>query len=140
MGVAGLILLTASGSALASGYRIPEQSVNSTARAGSYVAYTPGADATYYNPANMSWLEDRGYCEVDATWIRLSAIEYTDQRSPLYSGESEEENFLLPTFFAVSPDYNISGWAFLHRSGRSVEAVEGPLPPHLCRGVHPQGV
>jgi len=62
----GLILLTATGSALASGYRIPEQSVNSTARAGSYVAYTPGADAAYYNPANMSWLEDRAYLEADA--------------------------------------------------------------------------
>ncbi len=106
MGVAGLILLTASGSAFASGYRIPEQSVNSTARAGSYAAYTPGADASYYNPANMSWLEDRGYLEVDATWIHLSSIEYTDNRGTAYRGDSESEDFLLPTFFAVSPDYN----------------------------------
>lgn len=105
LGAAGLILLTAAGPALASGYRIPEQSVNSTARSGSYVAYTPGADASYYNPANMSWLEDRGYLEVDATWIHLSSIEYTDQIAAR-SGETEEENFLLPTFFAVSPDYN----------------------------------
>jgi long-chain fatty acid transport protein len=105
MGVAGLILLAAAGSAFASGYRIPEQSVNSTARAGGYVAYTPGADATYYNPANMSWLDDRGYLEVDATWIHLSSIEYTDV-DPLNSGESKNEDFLLPTFFAVSPDYN----------------------------------
>jgi len=105
LGAAGLILLTAAGPALASGYRIPEQSVNSTARSGSYVAYTPGADASYYNPANMAWLEDRGYLEVDATWIHLSSIEYTDQIAAR-SGDSEEENFLLPTFFAVSPDYN----------------------------------
>jgi len=105
MGAAGLILLAAAGSAFASGYRIPEQSVNSTARAGGYVAYTPGADATYYNPANMSWLEDRGYLEVDATWIHLASIQYTDL-VPARSGESETENFLLPTFFAVSPDYS----------------------------------
>ncbi len=104
--VAGMILLTASGSALASGYRIPEQSINSTARAGGYAAYTPGADATYYNPANMVWLDDRGYIEADATWIHLSPIDYNDLRSPLYSGESEEEDFLMPTLFAVSPDYN----------------------------------
>jgi long-chain fatty acid transport protein len=101
-----LILLTAAGPALASGYRIPEQSVNSTARAGSYVAYTPGADASYYNPANMSWLEDRGYLEVDATWIHLSSIDYTDNRRASWSGDAEDEDFLLPTFFAVSPDYN----------------------------------
>jgi len=105
MGVAGLILLTTAGSALASGYRIPEQSVNSTARSGGYVAYTPGADATYYNPANMSWLENRWQLEVDATWIHLSSIEYTGI-APTGSGESESEDFLLPTFFAVSPEYN----------------------------------
>jgi len=106
MGVAGLILLAATGSAFASGYRIPEQSVNSTARAGGYVAYTPGADTAYYNPANMSWLENRAYLEADATWIHLSAIKYSDNRSSLYSGDSETENFFMPTFFAVSPEYN----------------------------------
>ena len=42
---AALVTLIAAGSAYGSGYRIPEQSVNSTARAGAYVAYTPGADA-----------------------------------------------------------------------------------------------
>ncbi|ADW19042.1 membrane protein involved in aromatic hydrocarbon degradation [Desulfobulbus propionicus DSM 2032] len=102
----GLILLTATGSALASGYRIPEQSVNSTARAGSYVAYTPGADAAYYNPANMSWLEDRAYLEADATWIHLNSVAYADSRSSSLNGSSEAENFFMPTFFAVSPDYN----------------------------------
>ncbi|NCC94022.1 MAG: hypothetical protein EOM10_12190, partial [Opitutae bacterium] len=47
------------GTALASGYRIPEQSVNSTARAGGYVAHTPAADASYFNPANMDWLDSK---------------------------------------------------------------------------------
>ena len=107
LGAAGLILLlTAAGSALASGYRIPEQSVNSTARAGSYVAYTPSADAAYYNPANMSWLDNRWTLEADATWIHLSSISYTDARGAAYGGDSESENFLLPTLFAVSPEYN----------------------------------
>jgi len=105
LGAVGLLLLATAGSAFASGYRIPEQSVNSTARAGSYVAYTPGADAAYYNPANMSWLEDRWTLEADATWIHLTAIEYNDQLASR-SGETEEEDFLVPTFFAVSPDYN----------------------------------
>lgn len=105
LATAGLILLATAGPALASGYRIPEQSVNSTARAGSYVAYTPGADAAYFNPANMSWLENRWTLEADATWIHLSSIEYSDTVASL-SGDSESENFLMPTFFAVSPDYN----------------------------------
>jgi long-chain fatty acid transport protein len=105
IGAAGLMLLAATGSAFASGYRIPEQSVNSTARAGGYVAYTPGADTTYYNPANMSWLENRTHLEVDATWINLAAIQYTDS-DPAHNGESETENFFMPTFFAVSPEYN----------------------------------
>jgi long-chain fatty acid transport protein len=105
MGATGMILLAAAGSAMASGYRIPEQSVNSTARSGSYVAYTPGADSTYFNPANMSWLENRWQLEADATWIHLSSIDYTD-RVAARSGDSENEDFFMPTLFAVSPEYN----------------------------------
>ncbi|MBV5318528.1 MAG: porin [Desulfobulbaceae bacterium] len=119
IGAAGLILLATAGPAMASGYRIPEQSVNSTARAGGYVAYTPAADASYYNPANMSWLENRTHLEADATWIHLTGIEYTDNRTALYNGESESENFLVPTFFAVSPEYKN------FRAGFSVTAPAG---------------
>lgn len=115
---AGLTLLVTTGTAAASGYRIPEQSVNSTARSGSYVAYTPSADATYFNPANMSWLENRWALEADATWIHLSSIEYTDQNSAR-NGDSESEDFLVPTFFAVSPEYN------KFRFGFSVTAPAG---------------
>ena len=104
--VATLSLLIASGTAYGSGYRIPEQSVNSTARAGASVAYTPAADAAFFNPANMSWLEDRGHVETNITYIGLKSIRYTDNRSSLYNGDSEYESFYLPTLFAVSPDYN----------------------------------
>ncbi|NOX26303.1 MAG: aromatic hydrocarbon degradation protein [Deltaproteobacteria bacterium] len=104
--VISLTALLAAGSAYASGYRIPEQSVNSVARAGAYIAHTPEADAAYYNPANMSWLADRGYLETDLTYLHLTSISYRDNRSPLYNGDSSSENFLLPTFFAVSPRYN----------------------------------
>ncbi len=98
--------LVVSGTAYGAGYRIPEQSVNSVAKAGANIAYTPGADAAYFNPANMGWLEDRGYLEGNLEWINLKSITYSDNRTPLYDGKSEEENFVLPTFFAVSPDYN----------------------------------
>ena len=103
--LAGLGGLLIAATAHASAYRIPEQSVNSTARAGAYVAHTPGADASYFNPANMAWLEDRGMLEFDLTWINLPSIRYHDFRTPAYNGESESEDFLIPTVFAVSPDY-----------------------------------
>lgn len=117
--VATLGLLVVAGTAYGSGYRIPEQSVNSTARAGAYVAYTPGADAAFFNPANMSWFEDRAYFEADLTYIGLTSISYSDNRTPLYNGESETETFFVPTFFAVSPDY--SGF----RVGLSLDAPAG---------------
>lgn len=103
---AAVVTLVVSGTAYGAGYRIPEQSVNSTAKAGANVAHTPGADAAYFNPANMGWLEDRGYIEGNLEWIKLKSISYTDNRTPLYNGASEEEDFLLPTLFAVSPDYH----------------------------------
>lgn len=106
LGASGVILLAAASQAMASGYRIPEQSLNSTARSGGYVAYTPGADATYYNPANMSWLENCWTLEVGATWIHLGSIDYKDARTSYNSGSSEAEDFFLPTLFAVSPDFN----------------------------------
>ena len=93
------------GSALASGYRIPEQSIDSTAKVGANIASATKADTTDYNPANMSWIDDGWLTEVDLTWIHLASISYEDFRTPLLSGESEKENFLLPTFFLVSPEY-----------------------------------
>ncbi len=98
--------LLVGGTAYGAGYRIPEQSVNAVAKAGANIASSNTADASYFNPANMSWLEDRAIFEGAAEWIHLKEIDYQDRRSPLYNGESDSEDFVLPTFFAVSPDYN----------------------------------
>ncbi len=98
-----LVSLFAATSAFASAYRIPEQSVDSTAKAGANVASASRADAAYFNPANMSWLSDGWQTQVNLTYIRLTAISYEDSRSALFDGESEDENFLLPTGFLVSP-------------------------------------
>jgi long-chain fatty acid transport protein len=97
-------ILTA-GSAMASGYRIPEQSVDSTAKAGANIASSSRADSAYFNPANMAWMDDKYQLEFDATYIHLSAVSYDDSRTALYDGESESENFLLPTGFLVSPSF-----------------------------------
>jgi long-chain fatty acid transport protein len=105
--VVALVGLMTAGSALASGYRIPEQSVDSTAKAGANIASATGVDTSYFNPANMSWLAaNKWQVEGDLTYIHLSSITYTDNRSAAMNGESEKENFLLPTIFMVSPDYN----------------------------------
>lgn len=93
-------------SALSSGYRIPEQSLNSTALSSAYVANAYTADAAYYNPANMSWLKEGTNIEGGFSYIHLPSISYTDNRSFTLNGKSEKENFLIPNFYMVSPDYN----------------------------------
>jgi long-chain fatty acid transport protein len=104
-----VVLLTAtffSTSAIASGYRIPEQSLNSTALSSAYVANAFNADAAYYNPANMSWMGQGYSFEGGFTYIHLPSVTYTDNRSPTLNGESEGEHFIIPNFYMVSPDYN----------------------------------
>ncbi|NNK95631.1 MAG: aromatic hydrocarbon degradation protein [Desulfobacterales bacterium] len=106
LSVLAVASIFAAGSAFASGYRIPEQSIDSTAKAGANIASATNADATYFNPANMSWIDEGWLTELDLTYIRLASISYDDVRSPFFSGSTEDENFLLPTFFVVSPNYN----------------------------------
>lgn len=104
LGLAGLFLAT---SASGSGYRIPEQSVNSTALSGAYVAHATSADASYFNPAHMGWLaQDQWSADLSLTYIGLARIDYTDNRASAYNGESKAENFVLPQLHLVSPDRN----------------------------------
>lgn len=104
--VVALTSLCAAGSAMASGYRIPEQSLDSTAKSGANIASASSADVTYFNPAGMSLLDDAWHLEGTATYLHLTAIDYDDNLSSARDGSTETENFLLPTFFLVSPDYN----------------------------------
>jgi long-chain fatty acid transport protein len=104
--VLALSAILVAGSAFASGYRIPEQSIDSTAKAGANVASASHADTSYYNPANMAWTKDTFQFEADAIYINLPSVSYTDNRSPFMNGSSKTENFLLPTFFLVSPNMN----------------------------------
>ena len=108
--VVALASLVMASTAYGSGYRIPEQSADSTAKAGANIASALGPDASYYNPANMSWMENEGFVvEGDFSYIHLTEIEYDDNGAiPGYSSDSEtkDENFFVPTGFLVSPDYN----------------------------------
>ncbi|MEJ2689540.1 MAG: outer membrane protein transport protein [Deltaproteobacteria bacterium] len=100
-----LFLLAGYATAVASGYRVPEQSLNSTALSSAYVANAHGPDAAYFNPANMSEGGEGWEAEWGLSFINLSSISYRDARGAMFSGSSEEENFVIPNFFAVSPKY-----------------------------------
>lgn len=99
-------LTLAAGPAFASGYRIPEQSINSVALSNAYVANTNGADTSYYNPARMSWLDNKWQSEFSLLYINLPSIEYTHNGDATKNSGSRDENFLLPDVHVVSPEMN----------------------------------
>lgn len=83
-------------------YKIPEQSVNSTALSAAYVANSKGADASYYNPANMVFDSKNHELDLNLTYINLSSVKFNTQ-VPGYSGKSKQEKFLMPTFHYILP-------------------------------------
>ena len=96
---------------MAGGYKIPESSVNAVALADAYVANASGADASYYNPANMVFSDNKGAeIEVDLSYIGLSSVNYkgtTYVGAPyntniLTDTNSKVENFAVPTLHYVS--------------------------------------
>ncbi|HIJ78140.1 MAG: outer membrane protein transport protein [Desulfobulbaceae bacterium] len=98
-------IIAATGTAFGSGYRIPEQSMNSVALSGAYVANTQGADTSYFNPANMGWLADGWHSEANLGYIHLTSIDYADNDTPAKNGSSKKEDFLLPQLHLVSPAF-----------------------------------
>lgn len=101
-----LLVLGLSGSALATGYQIPNQSVTAVGIAGAHVAYTPGPDAAYYNPANMTFLEDTYQIEASLTTLALPSTKYSDHRSTFFDGSSDSELFFLPQIHLTSKKYD----------------------------------
>jgi len=110
----------ASSVAIAGGYKIPEQSVNSMALGAAYIAHTTDADTAYYNPANMSFMNpDINYFESGLTLAHLPSNTYKGTHTlsngmvvpeSVASGESEVENLPIPyTHFVMATD---SRWRF----------------------------
>lgn len=97
---------TGSQPAFAAGFQIPNQSLKAIGSAGANIAFTPGPDSAYYNPANMSFLEDRWQAETSLTTLWLPEVEYTDNRSALFDGSSDSEVFFMPQLHISSRDYN----------------------------------
>ncbi len=89
----------------AGGYQIPESSLNAVALSAANVANAHGADAAYYNPANMIWMDDVNTLAADLTLISLSEIDYEGSfrgDGANHTIHSEEEHFAMPTFHYVS--------------------------------------
>lgn len=107
--VKGLALSAAASSlVLAGGYKIPEQSINSMALGAAYVAHTMGADSAYYNPANMSFMEDKSYLEGGVTLAHLPSNTYSLVEP--YSGESEVEDLPIPYLHYVGKPMGDFRW------------------------------
>ena len=106
----GLLSLAMASVLMANGYKIPESSINAVALSDAYVANANGADAAYYNPANMVFSSNKGGAiEVDLTYIGLSAMDCKGTTAVPSVGyvptdtSSKTENFVVPTLHYVSP-------------------------------------
>lgn len=108
----GLLSLVATTALMASGYKIPEQSQKSVALSAANVANAHGADASYENPANMAFETGNGSFEFGLNYIHLPAVKFEGTYAPPFSVQdssgatSKKENFLIPTFYYVSPAVN----------------------------------
>jgi long-chain fatty acid transport protein len=100
------LLIAGQQTVLGAGYQIPNQSTRAVGIAGATIAFGEGPDVSYYNPANMSFLDDVGMLETSLTLLNLPSVEYTDNRSPLLNGSSESEMFYLPIAHFTSTDYH----------------------------------
>ncbi len=103
------LLLSITAAALfASGYKVPEQSLNAIALSAAYVANAHGADADYFNPANMAFNPDKNFFELTSTFIHLNKVKFKNDNGDVYY--SRKEDFVVPQFHFSSKDHN--GWRF----------------------------
>ena len=102
-----LASVLASSVLMAGGYKVPELSLNAVALSSANVAHSNGADAAYYNPANMAFMKDENTLEVDLTYIGLDATNFkgTVSGAP-YDLDAQSETFLAPSINYVSGDFD----------------------------------
>jgi long-chain fatty acid transport protein len=118
-----LMSLVASSVIMASGYKIPETSTNAVALGAANIAHNhENADAAYYNPAKMVFMEDKNNLEVDLTYIGLDKVNYKGTVGGTATNESSEsEDFYVPTLHYVSGKLGDNG----ARVGVSIVAPGG---------------
>ena len=96
--------------AMAGGYKLPEQSLNSMALGAAYVAHTTAADTAYFNPANMAFMGDKEYIDSSVTLIHLPKNTFTSAVNPIFNGHSKTENILAPNVHYVSAPIKNLRW------------------------------
>ena len=97
---------------MAGGYKIPETSTNAVALGAANIAHNhENADAAYYNPAKMVFMQDKNALEADLTYIGLEKVKYkgTVSGTGPYNLESESEDFVIPTLHYVSKKLGNNG-------------------------------
>lgn len=98
-----LLSIVTSSMLMAGGYKIPETSLNALALSAANIAHNKSADAAYYNPANMIFMEDKNNMELDLTYIGLDPINYKGTVSGAGQNlDAHRENFIVPTIHYVS--------------------------------------
>lgn len=116
-----LLSLVATSILMAGGYKIPETSLNGVALSAANIAHNKSADAAYYNPANMVFMEDKNHMELDLTYIGLDPINYkgTVSGTGPHNLDSKSESFFVPSV------HYVSGKAGETRIGLSIVAPGG---------------
>lgn len=103
----GLTASLAVNFACASGFKIPEQSGDSVAMATSNIAYSFGADAAYYNPANMVFMHAGHKFALSGQYLRLGSLKYSNRSTTFgnanYDTSSEVGHFFVPGLHMFSP-------------------------------------
>ncbi len=98
------------------GYRIPETSLNGVALSAANIAYSKGADASYYNPANMAFMNNKQAIEFDLMYVGLDETNFNGSMSSTDSTpvniDSESETFLIPSLHYVSNEYGNLRYGF----------------------------
>ena len=112
------------------GYQIPNSSINSSALATANVANAHGADAAYYNPANMSFFDyDGSEVEQSLTYVSLSSINY-DPSNGDPDIKSVHHDAFIPSLHFVSKKLTDSGIrmgiSMVSPAGLSREWVDSP--------------
>lgn len=100
--------LVLSSTLFAAGYQIPNNSINSSALATANVANAHGADAAYYNPANMVYNTDNHEIESSITYVSLSAINYKSSDGA-FDIDAKKHTVFIPSFHYVSKKLNDAG-------------------------------
>ena len=98
-----LVSLAAATTLFGAAYKIPENSINSTALSAAYIANAHGADASYHNPANMAFEESHAL-EADIIYIGLSGVDFSGNVGGVkMDGSSKSESFIIPSLHYIAP-------------------------------------